>query len=137
MSQPKQMAQPNKRIIGTQEIAEKLWSNHLFDCCHDLPFCITASAMPCVAFGLIYSEGQPEPTGLGCLSMGLGFCASMFVSALFPITCLLGASQRRGIREKYNISGDGCEDILLHCCCQPCAMTQEMLELRHQKDSHY
>jgi Cys-rich protein (TIGR01571 family) len=135
MSVPKQMAQGNTTIVYTREIPENRWSKDLYDCAHNIPFCLAASICPCVTFGLIYSERQLKPSCVSCMGMGFSYLASIATSVFFfPLYCLVGGSQRKGIRANYHISGDGCEDMMLHLCCVPCAMTQEMNEVKFQKE---
>ena len=44
-------------------------------------------------------------------------------------TCL-GSFQRRHLRQKLNIRGDGCTDCLAHSFCLCCALAQEDRELQ-------
>jgi Cys-rich protein (TIGR01571 family) len=135
MSVPKQMAQGNTTIVYTREIPENRWSKDLFDCAHNIPFCLAASICPCVTFGLIYSERQLKPSCVSCMGMGFAYVVGIASSFFFfPLFCWMGGSQRKGIRADYHISGDGCEDMMLHLCCVPCAMTQEMNEVKFQKE---
>ena len=58
-------------------------------------------------------------------------CTGVF---FIPLYGGVGGSQRKGIRVDYHIFGDGCEDMMLHLCCVPCAMTQKINEVKLQKE---
>ena len=43
----------------------------------------------------------------------------------------MGNFQRRYIRQKLNLKGNGCLDCLVHYFCNPCALVQEEEELKN------
>lgn len=105
----------------------------LFDCFADVPTCLCAwCCSPCLFHRTYHvmnvKEGEPLPeedfVGGTCLS----FC---LVSACTGIGGWFWSALRRGaIREKYNLNGSTRMDFLLTCCCGPCVIAQEDIEVR-------
>lgn len=104
----------------------------LFDCFTDVPTCLLAwCCSPCL-FHRTYHVMNRQPNefpeedfvGGTCLS----FCAS---SCTCFGACLWTALRRGAIREKYNLAGDTRMDFALSCCCGPCIIAQDDLEVRH------
>lgn len=47
----------------------------------------------------------------------------------FGLCCIGMAINRTTIRGRYNYTGSCAQDLLLHCCCSMCAVTQEYREV--------
>mmetsp|Transcript_5873 Transcript_5873/g.20750 ORF Transcript_5873/g.20750 Transcript_5873/m.20750 type:complete len:174 (+) Transcript_5873:385-906(+) len=41
-------------------------------------------------------------------------------------SCALGVSQRSKLRVRYGMQLNSCQDVAVHCCCQSCALIQEL-----------
>lgn len=76
---------------------------------------------PCYASGKV-----AESLGKSCLLHG---CL-----ALTPIRLCTGTWLRGQVREKYNIEGNTCTDLLSHLCCGCCAIIQEANEIQGRGD---
>jgi Cys-rich protein (TIGR01571 family) len=40
---------------------------------------------------------------------------------------------RGDVRGRYHIAGNGCTDCMSACCCGPCELTQEHLEIEEEE----
>ncbi|XP_029924623.1 cornifelin homolog B [Myripristis murdjan] len=91
------------------------WTTGLFDICADKTTCIIGAFVPC------------------CLEMSLahqyGECSGLpfLPGSTFAI--------RSGIRERYKIRGNLCEDWTATCCCYPLAVCQMTRELKRRTKS--
>mmetsp|Transcript_36000 Transcript_36000/g.81968 ORF Transcript_36000/g.81968 Transcript_36000/m.81968 type:complete len:176 (+) Transcript_36000:56-583(+) len=94
------------------------WTNALFDCGSDIGTCLVAGCCPCVVYSL--NQGlMGENRCLHCLAYSL----------LGPFCWVLGGTTRSAIREKFQVEGNCCHDLVTHMCCTPCALTQEHQQL--------
>jgi Cys-rich protein (TIGR01571 family) len=103
------------------------WSKSLFSCFDNIGICCVGSFCPCVLYGVIKSNRNESGCGTACLHCFLYSCM-----ASCALQSCLSCSQRQELRREYNIRGDSCEDFCIHCCCTPCAMTQEWNEIEDQ-----
>lgn len=46
--------------------------------------------------------------------------------------CLYSCFYRSKMRQQQNLKGNNCLDCLIHCCCEPCALSQEYRQLENQ-----
>ncbi|XP_068187244.1 cornifelin homolog B [Antennarius striatus] len=85
------------------------WSSGLFDVCGDTTTCVVGVLVPCfLDLGLAHQYGE-------------GLCVPLLPGSTFAI--------RVGIRERYKIRGNLCDDWTTVYCCYPlalCQMTREM-----------
>lgn len=117
---------PPKPKIALPPPNSSLWNSGVFDCNQDCGSFILGSLLPCVQYGrnldILKKKGMCKPT--------CAYCCMLIVLK----HCTLGARTRIVIRRRYGIVGDTTEDCLLHCCCVPCALSQEYREVK-KRDS--
>ncbi|XP_059070620.1 protein PLANT CADMIUM RESISTANCE 2-like [Cryptomeria japonica] len=104
------------------------WSSGLCACYKNPSNCCLTCCCPCVTFGQIaeiVDEGSEECILSGGIYGALCFytgCCAWCYSWLY----------RNKMREMYNLSESPCNDCLVHCCCESCALCQEYRELKHR-----
>lgn len=54
------------------------------------------------------------------------------ITALTGCGCIYSCIYRSKMREMFKLQGGGGEDCLIHCCCEPCALTQMHRELNNR-----
>ncbi|PAA79049.1 hypothetical protein BOX15_Mlig011077g1 [Macrostomum lignano] len=89
----------------------------LCGCFDDCGVALITYFCPCYAFGK-----NAEAVGDSCCLCG---CAYLFC----PI--ILGCIMRGKLREKQDIPGGCCSDLLTHFFCHMCALCQEGQEVKH------
>ena len=103
----------------------KEWKHDLFGCFDDIGTCLLACCCPCWVYG--QNKAIFEKNDSAFMNCMIFFCCSCVG------TCLAG-TLRNNIRQTLGIKPHaipGCGNCLTHaCCCSPCAMTQEYLELK-------
>ncbi|KAI9099436.1 PLAC8 family-domain-containing protein [Phlyctochytrium arcticum] len=111
-------------VVVTQVVQRppKDWSNGLFDCFGDIGTCIFACCFPCYVYG---TNKQALNRNSGCV----GDCCVYSLTMGCGCAPCVGSGGRGSVRAKYNITGGSCGDLLAHCCCAPCALTQEKREI--------
>jgi len=97
------------------------WDTTLPGCCSDCRvLCFSVLCCPCqVAIQRSRALGKS-----GC------YCCDCFCS---PLPCFT-AKVWSEIREKYNIEGGYCGDLLIVCCCTVCAVSQQSRQLQIRGD---
>lgn len=94
------------------------WQHGLFGCFDNCGLCIISYFVPCYTFGK-----NSEAVGESCFTCGVAYC--------IPILNIFAAIKIRGkIREQRGIPGSTFNDLLLICCCAPCALVQEAQEVQ-------
>ncbi|KAD4983115.1 hypothetical protein E3N88_19786 [Mikania micrantha] len=86
------------------------WSTGLCDCGEDCSNCCLTFWCPCITFGRI---AEVLDKGTTCKR---------------PCSCMY----RSKLRKQYMLSEKPCNDCLVHCCCESCALCQEYRELKHR-----
>jgi Cys-rich protein (TIGR01571 family) len=116
------------------------WEYGLCGCCEaNAGFWCTAVCCPCCAYCYnvqIWAKIRNKPD-YACLDT---MCC-MLLTAMGGIGLCCSASHRTKIRESQNIPGSFSDDLVKHCCCFACAMTQEYEHgrsiVRAQKGQEY
>ncbi|KAJ3036494.1 hypothetical protein HDU99_010491 [Rhizoclosmatium hyalinum] len=98
--------------------AERDWTNGLFNIFVDLNTCMLAWCCPCVLYGQTVQNLDPD---YGCIKAGCHYACCC--------PCIV-IGNRRHIRTRYHIKGNGFEDCFAHCCCHCCALIQEGNEVQ-------
>lgn len=131
-----------------QKVFTSSWQDQWNDCGAEPETCLLSCCCPCVQFGKNYAAVRPltygahpqqtveENKGACCLA------ALAYMGATYFCGCLgagvAGCFVRQEIKKKYGITTGECSDspsdFLLHCCCQPCALSQEWRELKFRAD---
>ena len=101
------------------------WTNGLFDCFDDIGTFATSCCCPCLQFA--NNKKSFNSTGNILPDLVLYLCGLDFYCC--GATAAIGAATREEIRNHRNIEGSFANDCLVHCCCMPCALTQEKREL--------
>lgn len=93
------------------------WQHGVCGCFDNLTVCIVTYFAPC------YTAGKnAEKVGDSCLLCGL--------VTFVPLLNIICQAQTRGkIREQKGIEGGMIGDLLMHCCCPCCALSQEAQEV--------
>eukprot|EP00727_Mastigamoeba_balamuthi_P007742 m51a1_g3589 hypothetical protein (1286) ;mRNA; f:1155521-1162077 len=101
-------------------------------CFDDMESCMCSTWCPCVQYGR-----NTEEFGRGVVCESPDSCLHCLAHfALHSFTgcgCLLIAAQRQLVREKYGISGDFAEDLLLSWCCGCCVLSQVSREIKQRR----
>jgi len=125
---------PGTVIVVTQ--SETPWITGPCDCCDDMGTCCLGLFCPCIAVAYIHNERQGKEGCDGCTCF-LGLLAQLLIPAfgVFGWGCCAAyyGSKRSEVRNSLGVQGNGCEDCLLHCVWQPCALTQERLEITKRR----
>lgn len=122
-------------LSGTHASAPAAFEVGLFDCFADIPTCLLSWCCgPCL-FHRTYHVMNRAPHEFPEEDFVGGTCASFCVLGMCTgIGACLWASLRRGaIREKYNLQGSTRMDFALTCCCGPCTIAQEDMEVRKKE----
>ncbi|XP_073287739.1 protein PLANT CADMIUM RESISTANCE 2-like [Primulina huaijiensis] len=103
------------------------WSTGLCDCCSDVRSCCMTCWCPCITFGQvaeIVNKGSPSCGISGGLYGLIGFATGC--------CCIYSCFYRSKLRKQYLLPESPCNDFLVHCCCESCALCQEYRELQHR-----
>ncbi|XP_072990936.1 protein PLANT CADMIUM RESISTANCE 1-like [Typha latifolia] len=113
--------------LQVQSPGPQLWSTRLCGCSEDCGnFCMTCCC-PCVTFGRIaeiVDRGSTSCCASGTL-YGLLECFACF-------QCVYSCFYRSKLRSQYSLVETPCNDCFVHCCCEPCALSQEYRELKNR-----
>lgn len=108
-----------KELPGSETTGSEEWKHPFYAIWEDIPLCGWALCLPCC----LVPRTTAAITGDSCEEQCL----------LLWLTCCVGgcyrASERRELRNKYNIKGSQIEDCLLTWCCGCCTTVQEAREL--------
>lgn len=88
----------------------------------DCSTCCLGCWCPCVVAGRL-----AEVRSKGAESYGSS-CSINAVAVYVGVLCIASALEREKTRKLYNIKGDFCSDVCVHCWCGCCAQAQEMIE---------
>ena len=109
------------------------WSNSLYRCNNDCGTCCKAFWCPWMVYANIQSRvrhvehyGYAHPDGGDSVNCD---CLLHCGLSLLCLGCVLQIPQRETVRTRYGIRGDVCNDCMVSCCCMPCELTQESLEI--------
>ncbi|KAK9049255.1 hypothetical protein SSX86_031778 [Deinandra increscens subsp. villosa] len=123
--------------------APSQWSTGLCDCGKDYSSCCLTCWCPCITFGRI-AEITDKGTTCKCLSwLIFVFFKSKTTcgvhGALYSVLYLFTGCQwiyscmyRSKLRQQYMLPEEPCNDCLVHCCCEWCAVCQEYRELKYR-----
>eukprot|EP00727_Mastigamoeba_balamuthi_P011937 m51a1_g7366 hypothetical protein (172) ;mRNA; f:59289-60033 len=101
------------------------WITSLCGCCDDTTSCVCAALCPCVQYGWNVEATDAGPLcGPDATASGLHCCTYALVAGLTGCGCLLVASHRQMVRDKYGIAGGLCGDVLSSMCCGCCVLAQ-------------
>ncbi|KAK7358258.1 hypothetical protein VNO77_00184 [Canavalia gladiata] len=103
------------------------WSTGLCDCFSDCGNCCISWWCPCVTFGRV-----AEIVDKGSTSCGASGALYTLICCVVGCGCLYSCFYRSKMRDQYGLRGNGCTDCLIHCCCEPCALSQEYRELENR-----
>ncbi|XP_059655364.1 cell number regulator 2-like [Cornus florida] len=105
------------------------WSTGLCDCFDDVPNCCMTCWCPCVTFGRVAEIVDRGSTSCGAsgaiyaLIISLTGCHFQWCYSCF---------YRSKMRQQYLLKESPCNDCLIHCFCEFCALCQEYRELKNR-----
>ncbi|OWM76657.1 protein PLANT CADMIUM RESISTANCE 2-like [Punica granatum] len=103
------------------------WSVGLFDCFSDCGRCCISCWCPCITFGQI-----SEILDRGSSSCGVNGALYFLIAAVTGCACVYSCVYRTKMRQQYKLEGSSAEDFFVHCCCEPCSLTQQYRELENR-----
>ncbi|KAK1320079.1 Protein PLANT CADMIUM RESISTANCE 2 [Acorus calamus] len=103
------------------------WTTNFFGCFDDVPNCFITCLCPCITFGQI-----AEIIDRGSSSCGLSGALYALIMAVTGCQCIYSCAYRTKMRRQYNLNETPCNDFLLHCFCEYCALCQEYRELKNR-----
>ncbi|KAM7253525.1 hypothetical protein ACFE04_021679 [Oxalis oulophora] len=107
-----------------QSRPEGPWSSGLFGCMDDVGTCCLTCCCPCITFGRTAEIVDKGATS--CVVAGAIYFLLMYIGCNCCFSCLY----RSKLRSEYRLSESPCNDFLVHCCCEYCALCQEYGELK-------
>ncbi|KAJ8770082.1 hypothetical protein K2173_010127 [Erythroxylum novogranatense] len=106
---------------------EASWSTGLCDCFSDMRTCCLTWWCPCITFGRIAEIVDKGTTP--CAASGSIYC---LLASFTGCACLYSCIYRSKMRKEYMLKENTCNDCLVHCCCETCALCQEYRELKNR-----
>ncbi|CAN9500891.1 unnamed protein product [Ophioblennius macclurei] len=105
------------------------WKTGLCECCDDChTFCYGFWCCPCMACSVSHEFGENK-----CLPLCDLITPTIFSTTGIPLVAPPAAvSLRAAMRNRYNIKGSLCRDILVSCCCNTCSWCQMYRELKER-----
>ncbi|KAG9458300.1 hypothetical protein H6P81_002808 [Aristolochia fimbriata] len=103
------------------------WSTGLCDCMDDVSNCCVTFWCPCITFGQV-----AEILDRGSTSCGASGALYTLILCVTGCPCFYSCFYRSKMRRQYALHETPCNDCLLHCCCESCALCQEYRELKHR-----
>uniref|UniRef100_A0A1D1Y102 Protein PLANT CADMIUM RESISTANCE 2 n=1 Tax=Anthurium amnicola TaxID=1678845 RepID=A0A1D1Y102_9ARAE len=113
--------------LHVQQQAPGRWSTGLCGCCDDVGNCCMTFFCPCVTFGRI-----AEIVDRGSTSCGASGALYTLIACVTGCGCLYSCFYRSKMRRQYSLPDSPCNDCLVHCCCEACALCQEYRELKNR-----
>ncbi|KAG0457020.1 hypothetical protein HPP92_021857 [Vanilla planifolia] len=120
-------APPAHLMPGFQPQVPSQWSTGLCDCCDDSGNCCLTCCCPCITFGRI-----AEIVDRGSTSCGTSGALYVLIAAVTGCQCFYSCAYRTKLRALYALPEEPCNDCLIHCCCESCALCQAYRELQHR-----
>ncbi|GJV68781.1 hypothetical protein Tco_1333510 [Tanacetum coccineum] len=103
------------------------WSTGLCDCTKDMSSCCMTCWCPCITFGQI-----AEVVDKGTTSCGVHGALYSILCLFTGCQCIYSCIYRSKLRHQYMLTEQPCNDCLVHCCCEWCALCQEHRELKYR-----
>ncbi|XP_077390984.1 cornifelin-like isoform X2 [Festucalex cinctus] len=106
------------------------WNSHLLDCCEDCSTCCYGFwCCPCLACTVAGKFGENR-----CLPLCDIISPAIFVIFDIPLFVPPAAlSLRASMRNRYNIKGSLCKDVVISCFCMWCSWCQMQRELKYRR----
>ncbi|KDP38094.1 hypothetical protein JCGZ_04737 [Jatropha curcas] len=101
------------------------WSSGLCGCCSDVKNCCITFWCPCITFGQI-----AEIVDKGATSCATSGALYGLLACFTGCACIYSCFYRSKLRKQYMLQERPCNDCLVHCCCETCALCQEYRELQ-------
>ncbi|KAK9051039.1 hypothetical protein SSX86_027664 [Deinandra increscens subsp. villosa] len=105
------------------------WSSGLFDCDEDMSSCCLTCWCPCISFGQIAEIADKRNNSC--------FLHTILYTKLLLLTTgncqwIYSCIYRSKLRKQYMLPEEPCDDCLVHCFCELCAICQEYRELKYR-----
>ncbi|KAG6555495.1 hypothetical protein Mapa_002730 [Marchantia paleacea] len=122
------------RLVNREEEEEEEgeWVADFCGCLADPPTCLLTMFCPCIAAGMVIEKLDSGRTH--CLTAALVW---LVLQELTTCGCLYTCTYRRKLRNMYNLPSRPCPDSLTHYFLWPCAICQELRELKARETSYY
>ncbi|KLO16141.1 hypothetical protein SCHPADRAFT_230999 [Schizopora paradoxa] len=131
----------NVRRVPTNAAGDREWSR---SCCVSMidgfGMCCCATWCPCMAYSKIKSRmsflernNYPHPSGGEVCTSDC--CVHGTLTTLCGIGWVMQMGLRSSIRDRYRIRGTACGDLMSSCCCTPCSLAQQSLELELEEQA--
>ncbi|KAK8957961.1 Cell number regulator 10 [Platanthera zijinensis] len=118
---------PPPPMPGYQPQGPGQWSTGLCDCSDDSCNCCLTFCCPCITFGRI-----AEIVDRGSSSCGTSGALYVLIASLTGCQCLYSCAYRTKLRAHFSLPESPCNDCLVHCCCEACALCQAYRELQNR-----
>ncbi|XP_020588608.1 protein PLANT CADMIUM RESISTANCE 3-like [Phalaenopsis equestris] len=118
---------PPMPMPGFPPQAPAQWSTGLCDCFDDCSSCCLTFCCPCITFGRI-----AEIADRGSTACGTAGALYVLIAAITGCQCLYSCAYRSKLRALYALPESPCNDCLVHCCCEACALCQAYRELQNR-----
>ncbi|XP_068659691.1 protein PLANT CADMIUM RESISTANCE 2-like [Aristolochia californica] len=113
--------------LSIQAPAPGPFSTGLCDCLDDVSNCCITCWCPCITFGRM-----AEIIDRGSTSCGVSGALYTLILFVTGCSCIYSCFYRAKLRRQYALHETPCNDFLVHCCCESCALCQEYRELKHR-----
>ncbi|KAK1275628.1 Protein PLANT CADMIUM RESISTANCE 2 [Acorus gramineus] len=123
MSQPYVQGPAGPAMLGQLQ----QWTTGLWGCFEDVPNCFITFCCPCITFGQI-----AEIVDKGSSTCGTSGALYALIMALTGCQCIYSCSYRSKLRYQHSLQESPCNDCLIHCFCETCALCQEYRELKNR-----
>ncbi|KAH7679742.1 PLAC8 motif-containing protein [Dioscorea alata] len=110
-----------------QSQAQGPWSTGLCNCFDDVNNCCVTCFCPCITFGQV-----AEIIDRGSTSCGTSGALYTLIMCLIGCHCIYSCFYRKKMRLQYSLASSPCNDCLVHCFCEQCALCQEYRELKRR-----
>ncbi|GKB89358.1 cell number regulator 10 [Tanacetum coccineum] len=121
------MAQYATGVPPQLMVSNGKWSTGLCDCTDDVSNCCITCWCPCITFGQIAEIADRGTTSCG-VHGALYTVIAVFTGCQWIYSCMF----RSKMRQQYMLADEPCNDCILHCCCESCALCQEYRELKNR-----
>ncbi|PWA52276.1 cell number regulator 10 [Artemisia annua] len=106
------------------------WSSGLCGCTDDVSNCCMTCWCPCITFGQIAEIVDEGATCSSCAVHGTLYTLLLLLTG--RCQAIYSCTVRSKMRQQYRLADEPCNDCIVHCCCEPCALCQEYRELNNR-----
>ncbi|CAM6095044.1 unnamed protein product [Calypogeia fissa] len=115
-----------------EEYEDGDWMTSFCGCLADPASCCLTMFCPCVAVGMV-----AQKLDRGTTHWLTGAIVWLVLQEMTTLGCLYSCHYRKKLRERYNLKNRPLPDPLVHWICWPCAICQELRELKARETAYY